>query len=124
MELDRAAVLNEVEPCPVDGALPQDASLPSIDAPLARLVGTSPSVRALRQRLPFVARASGAVLVHGASGTGKELIARLVHDLSPRSARAFVAVDCGALSEGVLESELFGHARGAFTGSAGERRGL
>jgi two-component system response regulator HydG len=78
----------------------------------------------VREELARVARSDAFVLVQGASGTGKELAARIVHDLSPRRLGPFVAVDCGALSEGVLESELFGHARGAFTSAGAERRGL
>jgi len=78
----------------------------------------------VRSQLVRVAAAHGPVLVCGESGTGKELVARLVHELSPRAAGPLVAVDCGAIAETLLESELFGHARGAFTGAAGERRGL
>jgi len=64
------------------------------------------------------------VLVVGESGTGKELVARAIHGASRRTQGAFIAVDCGAIAEGVLESELFGHARGSFTGATGARRGL
>jgi len=62
--------------------------------------------------------------VVGESGTGKELVARAIHSSSARAAGPFIAVDCGAIAEGVLESELFGHARGSFTGATGARRGL
>jgi DNA-binding NtrC family response regulator len=71
-----------------------------------------------------VASTDATVLVVGESGTGKELVARAIHTASARSASPFIAVDCGAIAEGLLESELFGHARGSFTGATGARRGL
>lgn len=91
---------------------------------LHRLVGQSPSMQALARALPRLANSDASVLIRGESGTGKELVARSIHELSPRSSQAFVAVNCSAIPEHLLESELFGHARGAFTGAAQARRGL
>jgi DNA-binding NtrC family response regulator len=76
------------------------------------------------QAIARVAPTSSTVLLRGATGTGKELAARAIHEESPRHNRPFVAVNCSALAEGMLESELFGHARGAFTGAIAERKGL
>jgi two-component system response regulator AtoC len=88
------------------------------------VVGRSAALREVITVARKVARHPSTVLVTGESGTGKELVARLVHSASPRSARAFVAVNCAAIPDALLESELFGHARGAFTGAVQERRGL
>ena len=89
-----------------------------------RIIGRSESMRRLFGTVRKVARSEVNVLVVGESGTGKGLIAREIHDLSARSARPFVTVDVSALSESVLESELFGHVRGAFTGAHKSRVGL
>jgi DNA-binding NtrC family response regulator len=88
-----------------------------------RLVGRSPSMRALYELVERVAGTEASVLVRGESGTGKELIARSIHWNSPRRARPFVKVSCGSIPEGLLESELFGHEKGAFTSAASRRIG-
>ena len=88
------------------------------------LVGSSPAMVALRAALARLAGVPSTVLLSGESGTGKELVARALHLLSPRAARPFVPVNCAALSPELIESELFGHARGAFTGAAQSRDGL
>ncbi len=87
------------------------------------LVGRSRVMRELFARLHRVAMGDATVLILGETGTGKELVARAIHAASPRFARPFIVVDCGALSESLLEAELFGHARGAFTGAATARVG-
>ena len=92
-------------------------------APKRVLVGDSRLVREVRQRCAQVADSIATVLVTGESGTGKELVSREIHNLSPRADRAFLAVNCAAISSNLLESELFGHERGAFTGADRERKG-
>src|SRR5512142_713088 len=91
---------------------------------LEGIVGRSESMLQVFKTAARVAQSDATVLIEGESGTGKEQVARAIHATSKRSAGPFVAVDCGAIAEGVLESELFGHARGAFTGAQANRRGL
>jgi DNA-binding NtrC family response regulator len=88
-----------------------------------RLIGTSPLMQRVYRLVGNVASLNAVVLITGESGTGKELIARAIHNLSPRSNRPFVAVSCGAIPETLIESELFGHANGAFTGTTGPHEG-
>ncbi len=91
---------------------------------LENVVGRSEAMLQVFKTAARVASTDATVLIQGESGTGKELVARAIHQSSPRAGGPFVAVDCGAIAEGVLESELFGHARGAFTGAQATRRGL
>jgi two-component system, NtrC family, response regulator AtoC len=89
----------------------------------AGIVGNSPKLQAVIDRVRLVAPSRATILIEGQSGTGKELIAQAVHQVSPRSRGPFVAVHCAALSESLLESEIFGHERGAFTGAIERRVG-
>jgi len=87
------------------------------------IVGESPLLRAVLKQVETVAPTDSAVLIQGETGTGKELIARAIHNLSPRRDHTFVKVNCAAIPAGLLESELFGHERGAFTGAIAQRTG-
>src|SRR5256714_1103651 len=89
-----------------------------------QLVAEGPAMKDVMRVVHKVARAPTTVLIEGESGTGKELVARALHDLSPRAERAFVAVNCGAIPAQLIESELFGHAKGAFTDASVAKRGL
>ena len=87
------------------------------------IIGESPAIQEVLVKIEQMAPVSSTVLVEGESGTGKELVARAIHDLSPRRERPFITVNCAALPETLLESELFGHEKGAFTGAAERRLG-
>ena len=87
------------------------------------LVGVSGSFRRVIDQAHRVAASTATVLIHGETGTGKEMVARIIHDHSPRANGPFIPVNCGALSESLLESELFGHIKGAFTGAVADRKG-
>jgi two-component system response regulator PilR (NtrC family) len=93
-------------------------------AALRRLVGASAAMQQVRSMIEKVARSMAPVLVQGESGTGKELVARAIHEVSPRAGQAFVAVNCGAIPEALLEAEFFGYRKGAFTGASEDREGF
>jgi Nif-specific regulatory protein len=87
------------------------------------ILGKSKAIRAVTERIEQVAQSNAPVLIRGETGTGKELFARAIHDLSRRKGKPFIKVNCAALPEGVIESELFGHEKGAFTGAVATRKG-
>jgi two-component system, NtrC family, response regulator PilR len=91
---------------------------------LNNIIGASPALEKLKQTIRTVASTNSTILIFGDSGTGKELVARAVHTCSPRATEGFVSVNCGAFPETLLESELFGYVKGAFTGAGQNRRGL
>src|SRR5215831_3310577 len=97
---------------------------PSVRESLGGVIGRSPVMQQLFEMMGLVADSSATVLLQGESGTGKELVAKTIHALSARRAHPFVVVDCGALPETLLESELFGHLKGTFTGALANKRGL
>lgn len=91
---------------------------------LDNLIGTSPGMTQVKELVRKVGALSSTVLILGESGTGKEMVARAIHECSPRSAGPFMGINCGGIPEGLLESELFGHAKGAFTGAHVDKDGL
>src|ERR1700761_3549750 len=107
-------------PAPAVDAAPADGR----GDPLRRLVGDSEAMTHVRSLVEKVARSMAPVLVQGESGTGKELVARAIHDVSARAGQPFVAVNCGAIPENLLESEFFGVRKGAFTGASADRDGF
>jgi DNA-binding NtrC family response regulator len=94
------------------------------EPPVTQIVGTTPSMLTVYKTVAQVAPTTATVLIVGESGTGKELVAKAIHAKSPRATKAFVAINCGALPESILESELFGHERGSFTGASAMKHGL
>lgn len=105
---------------------PGEETAANLSAPEAetRLSGDSPRMRELRRLVGRVARSQAPVLITGESGTGKELVARLIHNSGPRAEGPFVPVNCGAIPAELMESELFGHRKGSFTGATSDREGL
>jgi DNA-binding NtrC family response regulator len=102
-------------------AAPEPSDIDVGDAP--RLYGTSEALREVQKQIGRAATSDSTVLITGETGTGKEVAARVLHDVSKRKRGPFIAINCAAIPEDLLESELFGHVRGAFTGSVGERPG-
>src|SRR5947209_3700029 len=99
-------------------------ALGNLDQIDVEIVSASPKMESVKKMILKVARSSSTVLIRGESGTGKELIARAIHNQSPRSSEMFQAVNCAAINENLLESELFGHEKGSFTGAHAEKKGL
>src|SRR5207248_255681 len=99
-------------------------ALKKLDALDAEIISASSEMEAVKKMILKVARSSSPVLIRGESGTGKELIARSIHNQSPRVTEMFQAVNCAAINENLLESELFGHEKGSFTGAHAEKKGL
>jgi two-component system, NtrC family, response regulator HydG len=104
--------------------VPEEQQLPVVRESLGELIGRSPAMQQLFDMTVLIADSAGTVLIQGESGTGKEVLARTIHALSRRNEKPFIVVDCGALPETLLESELFGHVKGAFTGAVADQRGL
>lgn len=107
----------------VETALRLAAGKPPADA-AAKLIGDSPAMKQARATIAKLARSQAPVYISGESGSGKELAARLIHELSPRASGAFVPVNCGAIPAELLESEFFGHKKGSFTGASADKIGL
>ena len=104
--------------------VPEEAAPPMIREQLGEIIGRSPAMQQLFDMVSLVADSSATVLIQGESGTGKELVAKTIHQLSRRGESPFVVIDCGSLPETLLESELFGHVKGAFTGAVTNKPGL
>jgi Nif-specific regulatory protein len=103
--------------------IPGDTPENSERRPADRMVGCSAAIRGVLELVQRVAPTTSTVLIQGETGTGKELVARAIHRASARAGRAFVAINCAAITETLLESELFGHAKGAFTGATAQKIG-
>jgi len=111
---------------PTEGLVEENLSLkdgPMVEDEFRGIVGSNLRLKAVIENIRIVAPADSTVLIMGETGTGKELIARAIHDLSPRKNYSFVKVNCAAIPSGLLESELFGHERGAFTGAIAQKIG-
>jgi DNA-binding NtrC family response regulator len=120
---DERRFLGAVENALRAGGPAPAAALPRAAAPVGGFIGTSPPMRAVYDKIVSVARSMATVFITGESGTGKEIAAQAIHDLSPRARAPFIALNCGAIPSDLLESEVFGHVRGAFTGAIGDKPG-
>lgn len=94
------------------------------DALLGQLIGESNAIKSIKQKIKKLAKTQAPIFIHGESGTGKEVVANLIHSLSSRADSPFVVINCGAIPSELLESELFGHKKGAFTGAVSDKAGL
>jgi two-component system response regulator PilR (NtrC family) len=107
-----------------DASHPRSAASGGSGSALDKLTGSSPAIKQCKAMIAKLARSQAPVLVSGDSGSGKELAARLIHDLGPRSDGPFIPVNCGAIPTELMESEFFGHRKGSFTGATGDKEGL
>ena len=125
-EAPAAARAPRVSTAPAVPSVSQPPATPElpVSAALLRMAGQSEAMRAVRELIEKVARSMAPVLVSGESGTGKELVARAIHEVSPRHAQPFIAVNCSAIPEQLLEAEFFGYRKGAFTGAVEDREGF
>jgi len=124
-ELIGKAVSDHGQALRAESGVPEPRALDWSDAPFdhANMIGGSPAMRKVYEKVRQVARTNATTLLRGESGTGKELVARAIHQNSPRAAQPFIKVNCAALPESLFESELFGHERGAFTGAHARKKG-
>ncbi len=123
LDLERAGEVAELALASRRAASAPAAAEDKADAASAELVGRSASMQEVYKQIGLVAGTPSTVLLEGETGTGKELVARAIHEHSPRRRRPFVAVNCGALPEALVESELFGHVKGTFTGAVADKPG-
>ena len=119
-----ALKLRKAEPADVEQIEEQGAGSRNSDSELDKLIGVSPVIKQCKKMIVKLSRSQAPVLVSGDSGSGKELAARLIHDLGPRSDGPFVPVNCGAIPTELMESEFFGHRKGSFTGAGADKEGL
>ncbi|MGE0145540.1 MAG: sigma-54 interaction domain-containing protein [Planctomycetota bacterium] len=125
---DSAAIIAQLRAAfeqAIEAAMTPAAAEPAIedDSVWHGMIGRAPAILELRERITKFARSNSPVLIRGESGTGKDLVARILHQLGPRAARPYVAENCAAIPETLLESVLFGHVRGAFTGAVRDHEG-
>jgi len=121
--LTKPISLNQLRPL-VDSALKLSDNTETADGNTVKLIGKSDAMEHVRKMIAKLARSQAPVYISGESGSGKELAARLIHENSSRSDKTFVAVNCGAIPENLMESEFFGYKKGAFTGAAQDTQGL
>ncbi|HHM06293.1 MAG TPA: response regulator [Gammaproteobacteria bacterium] len=122
---DSKVLLEQVEKAlAVVGAQPASSAAPADDGWRSEIITRNPAMEDVLNQARLVAEGDTSVFIHGQSGTGKDLLARAIHKASPRANRPFVAVNCAAIPEPLLESELFGHSKGSFTGATRDHKGL